>query len=211
MHTPLVYFSIEIADKFHKILTRQVSGNPAPSILMSSGFFTWNSAIQLSFSGQFFPIPPLCRAVIETALYAHLIAQSDENFSRWSNPPKDHKKKITAKEGIRSLKKQGISFADELEREYEEFIAFGAHPNRKGISRQLSMEENNKGLETELVGIQHPSGKTMMPITMAINSGIRASHIYAITTNDETLAKWSDDIRNRLLKFLNDTFYFNKK
>ncbi|GEM_PF-2700015 len=205
-HSALVLFAIEISEKWHEVVSRPGIGNPAPSILMSSGLCNWMACVQLSLSGEFFPVPPLCRSTIESALYAHVVAQSDENFARWSAPPKDHRHKITAKEGIRALRALSWPDVDELEKEYEEFIAFGAHPNRKGIARQLSIQENSGVTGMELSAVQPPSGKTVLPIAMALSCGIRACQIYAITIGDVEYSAWASGIRARLLKHLDDTF-----
>lgn len=205
-HTPLIFFAIEISEKFHEVVTRRVDGNPAPSILMSSGLCNWMASVQLALGGEFFPIPPLCRSTIESALYAHVVAQNDENFARWVTPPKDHRHKITAKEGIRALRALGWPDVDELEKEYEEFIAFGAHPNRIGIARQLSIQETSDGTDMELSGVQAPSGKTVLPIGMSLSAGIRACQIYAVTIKDNEFSNWASDIRARLLKHLDDAF-----
>lgn len=205
-HTPFVMFAIEIAEKWHEVVTRPVAGDAAPFALMSSGLCNWMASVQLALSGEFFPVPPLCRATIEAALYAHVVAQNNKNLARWSTPPKDHRDKITAKEGIRALRALDWQDAEELEKEYEEFIAFGAHPNLKGIARQLSAQESSGITDMELSAVERPSGKTILPISMALSAGIRACQIHATTIGDVDFAAWASGTRTRLLQHLDDTF-----
>lgn len=205
-HAPFVMFAIEIAEKWHEVVTRPIDGEAASFALMSSGLCYWMASVQLALSGEFFPIPPLCRATIEAALYAHVVAQNDKNLARWSTPPKDHREKITAKEGIRALRALGWQDVEELEKEYEEFIAFGAHPNPRGIARQLSAQESSGTTDIELSAVERPSGKTVLPISMALSAGIRACQIHATTIGDLDFAAWASGTRARLLKHLDDTF-----
>ncbi|QKH38317.1 hypothetical protein FOC84_26620 [Achromobacter pestifer] len=186
------------------VLALDIDGNPAPQLLIQVSTTTFMCAFHLAFSGHTAAVHATTRAALEAALFGYVVSRGDEHFDRWTNPPRDFKKKVHASEAFRLLEKEGIEEHRELKASYEDLIARGAHPNRLAVARHTRSTPNEGGEELEFTAIYPPSKNSLVHIAHVIGTAAMSMVVggATLTGSRERLFREGRSLYKRLLTFL---------
>lgn len=149
---PLVVSLLDkISEAMRPSSTEPTGAGPLEGMLMLNAHAQFLAAIRIAASGAPAAAFPVLRASIESALYALLAAQSEENRTAWlqrSTNPKRCRKIFTVEAACKFLNDHDDPNLAERVREHHELgIDHGAHPNPRSILPSISFEDEESGLK----------------------------------------------------------------
>lgn len=142
---------------------------PFEAILLVNAYSLYLSAVRIALSGQSPPVFAILRACLESALYAVIVARSEEHRKIWSERKEHIKrcrslfKKDTAQKYLAKVDPNLARLVSDL---YESMIDLGAHPNSRSVFNHLSLDTRDEG-EAVTLAILHHVGSDSILQTLA--------------------------------------------
>ena len=147
------------------------------SILMLNSHAQFLAAIRIAASGAPASTFPVLRASVESALYAVLASQSEENRTAWlqrSTNLKRCRMIFTVEAACKVLDDLDQNLANRVREHHELGIDYGAHPNPKSILPSISFEDYESGLKGMSLTYLSSAGSTlaMRSLVACIETGV---------------------------------------
>lgn len=123
------------------------------AMLLVNAYSLYLAAARIALSGQSPPAFAVLRACLESALYAVIAAQSEDNRTVWYGRDKNReacRKLFTKSEATKYLEKIDPNLADVVTRNYEDLIDLGAHPNVKSVLPHIDVKTVDEGTAATL-------------------------------------------------------------
>lgn len=134
----------EMDQIFHdEIFNHEFDISPVAGLLAMNSYMMLLNAIRQALSGHIVSIFPIVRAAIESASYAYLIADNENNEKIWLNRNTSNSARdacshaFSARKAIKKLELISSEMATYVKENYDASIDYGAHPNRRSIYSHL--------------------------------------------------------------------------
>ncbi len=173
----LASFLSEIHESFKKVLFQEnMKAPPLPSLLMMNSHASFLGAVRTAFSGQSPPVFMILRGSLESAAYA-LLARDKENEKAYLARDRNKRtcrESFTMAKAVSKLRRIDPNLGTFFKEHYEAQIDFGAHPNAKSVVNHLSLSKRNDGMTGMTLTILHDpgSGSITQTLMACLETGI---------------------------------------